>query len=346
MAKLTPEELHLKRSEAAKRAAQTLKKREAQDAEFHARMQAIRLANLSKGRITQQKLRERNPEEYRRRASERAKKAAETVRKRRAQDAEYNLRYLESHRKATERIKEINRQRAESKRQEEERIRQENEELYDRLRQEHALEELRRQREEREEELRELERKQKELEEEIRKREEEQKEEPEEQDSYDSLFDYTEEQEEEQEEFDSEAYEEARQEYGDEADVRDYLPTEAGSIINTLQSILAAAVNVNTAHYLLDLMEDEINNMDGETREEQEVNFAERIKNSSDELITAATDVAFEPSDQDKLYNNAVFFADLIAGGNNQGFVDQSIREMASLDIPFNNSKSKRYYHV
>lgn len=336
MAKLTPEELHLRRSEAAKRAAQTLKQREAQDAEFHARMQAIRLANLSKGRITQQKLRQQNPQEYRRRASERAKKAAETVRRKRAESAEYNERYLESHRQATERIRRINEQRAESKRKEEE--------YYEKLRQEHALEELRRQREEREEELKELERKQKELEEELKRREEEQKEEQD-QEPYDTLFDYTEPEEEEQEEFDTEAYEEARQEYGDEADVRDYLPTEAGSIIDTLKTILSSAVNVNTAHYLLDMMEDEIDSMDGETREEQEANFAERIKNSSDELITAATDVAFEPSDQEQLYNNAVFFADLISGGNNEGFAELSIREMASMDIPFNN-KTKRSYHV
>ena len=344
MAKLTPEELHLRRSEAAKRAAQTLKQREAQDAEFHARMQAIRLANLSKGRITQQKLRQQNPEEYRRRASERAKKAAETVRRKRAENPEYNRRYLESHRQATERIKQINKWRAESKREEEERIRRESEEYYEKLRQEHELEELRRRRQEREEELKELERQQKELEEEIRKREEENQIE-EVQDTYDTLFDYTEPEEEEQEEFDSEAYEEARQEYGDEADVRDYLPTEAGAIIYTLQTILSAGINANTSRYLLDMMEDEIDSMDGETREEQEANFAQRIKNSSDALITAATDVAFEPSDQKKLYNNAVFFADLISGGNNEGFVDQSLREMASMDIPFDN-ESKRSYHV
>ena len=336
MAKLTPEELHLKRSEAAKRAAQTLKQREAQDAEFHARMQAIRLANLSKGRMTQQRMRQERPEEYRRRASERAKKAAETVRRRRAENPEYNRRYLESHRQATERIRRINEQRAESRRRQEEREQQ--------TAIEDALEELRRQREEREEELRELEQKQKEIEDILRKREEE-KQVEQDQEPYDSLFDYTEPEEEEQEEFDTEAYEEARQEYGDEADVRDYLPTEAGSIIDTLKTILSSAVNVNTAHYLLDLLEDEIDSMDGETREEQEAEFAERIKNSSDELITAATDVAFEPSDQEQLYNNAVFFADLISGGNNEGFTEISIREMASMDIPFNN-KSKRSYHV
>lgn len=339
MAKLTPEELHLKRSEAAKRAAQTLKQREAQDAEFHARMQAIRLANLSKGRMTQQRLRQERPEEYRRRASERAKKAAETVRRKRAENPEYNRRYLESHRQATERIRRINEQRAEIRRKEEERRRDEEENnYYDWLYEEQQKkEELEKLKEEAEREA-----------EERRKQEQEKQEEEElkDQEPYDSLFDYTEPEEEEQEEFDTEAYEEARQEYGDEADVRDYLPTEAGSIIDTLKTILSAGINVNTSHYLLDMMEDEINFMDGETREEQEANFAQRIKSASDSLITAATDVAFEPSDQAKLYNNAVFFADLISGGNNEGFSDTSIREMASLDIPFDNSKSNRYFHV
>lgn len=86
--KHTPEELKQIRSQSAKKAAQTRAKREAENPEYRKRMQEIRKRNLEKAREAQRKFREEHPEEAKRKASEAAKKGAQTRAKRKPVDIE------------------------------------------------------------------------------------------------------------------------------------------------------------------------------------------------------------------------------------------------------------------
>ena len=302
MPKLTPEALHFKRSLAAKKAAQTLKARELADPEFHERMQVIRLSNLAKGRRLQQRRREMNPEEYHKMASARSKKAAETVRKRRAEDPGYNMIYLEKQRIGREKAKWT-------------RIAKKDEE--ERLRQQRALDELEAWRKEREEARKEEEKLLEESRERIREQEEEQK------------------------QYDSETHE-PEEEPDYEPEEPTSLPRESDNIISTLESILNSAINVNTASYLRDAMNDAINEQEGETYDEQITNFILSIYAQKDELISLATEVAFEPSDQDNLIDAAQSFLALLNGGTPDFISSAGLEECVSEDIPFNNRKSTR----
>ena len=302
MPKLTPEELHLKRSLAAKKAAQTLKAHELADPEFHERMQTIRLSNLAKGLRLQKRQRELNPEEYHKMASARSKKAAETVRRRRAEDPGYNMAYLEKQRIGREKAKWTR----EAKKEEEKRRQREEEEddyydwLYEERKQKEELEDFK-----------------KEAEKEAEDRTQEEP--PSEPYTYEPGEDYTP---------DQETY--------------DFLPHESDNIISTLESILNSAVNVNTASYLRDAMYDSINEQDGETYDEQITNFILSIYAQKDELISLATEVAFEPSDQDNLIDAAESFLALINGGTPDFPLSAGLEECVSEDIPFNNRKATR----
>ena len=221
MPKLTPEELHLKRSLAAKKAAQTLKARELADPEFHERMQVIRLSNLAKGRRLQQRRREMNPEEYHKMASARSKKAAETVRKRRAEDPGYNMIYLEKQRIGREKAKWTREAKKEEERQKQRE--QEENDYYDWLYEE---------------------RKQKEAEKEAEERRQEEP--PSEPYTY---------------ELEEEPKYEPEEDYTPDYESPDSLPRESDNIISPLESILNSAINVNTASYLRDAMNDAINDI-------------------------------------------------------------------------------------
>ena len=302
MAKLTPQELHLKRSLAAKKAAQTLKLHELADPEFHERMQTIRLSNLAKGLRLQKRQREMNPEEYHKMASARSKKAAETVRRLRAEDPGYNMAYLEKQRIGREKAKWTR----EAKKEEERRRQREQEEddyydwLYEERKQKEELEEYKKEAEEDWEKLRQ-------------------------QHALDEL----------------EAMNEERRKQ-EEPEPESELPRESDNIISTLESILNSAVNVNTASYLRDAMYDIINEQEGETYDEQITNFILSIYAQKDELISLATEVAFEPSDQDNLIDAAQSFLSLISGGTPDFVSSAGLEECVSEDIPFNNRKATR----
>ena len=303
MPKLTPEELHLKRSLAAKKAAQTLKLHELADPEFHERMQVIRLSNIAKGRRLQQRQREMNPEEYHKMASARSKKAAETVRRRRAEDPGYNMIYLEKQRQGRIKAKETKQRRKD-------------EDEYWRKQREDRLAEIARQKEE-----------------DIQREEDEE---------FERWVD-------ENPTVIEGGINEPKDQLETSEDVPTYepepeldLPRESDNIISTLESILNSAINVNTASYLRDAMYDSINEQDGETYDEQITNFILSIYAQKDELISLATEVAFEPSDQDNLVDAAESFLALINGGTPDFPLSAGLEECVSEDIPFNNRKATR----
>ena len=288
---LTPEELRLKRSQAAKKAAETLKKREAEDAEFHERMQAIRLANLARGRAKQKVLNDakktdssRTPKTLRETPKKKYKGHEDTTRKPKIEPPQID-----------EPIIDI---------EEEPKDENDTDETFPTK-----------------------------------------TEEPEIPETLDSLSyeDFTEEDfyEDEREEpiFDAEGYADAREEYGDEANIRDYLPTQTDLIIDVLEAILNASINPSTADFLLQLMNDCIDETDGETAEEQRTNFAKMIASSSDALIDAATAVAYEPSDQENLYHNAYDMAQLLTAGSMTFGLGTGLEEAVVTDIPYNNKR-------
>lgn len=301
MPKLTPQELHLKRSLAAKKAAQTLKLHELADPEFHERMQTIRLSNLAKGLRLQKRQREMNPEEYHKMASARSKKAAETVRRLRAEDPGYNMAYLEKQRIGREKAKWTR-----EAKKEEEKLRQREEEEDDRL-----YEKLGQTEQEK-----------------------------------DVAFEVWLDEnptiiegniDDQKDQLDTPEPPPAY-----EPEPESELPHESDNIIATLESILNSAINVNTASYLRDAMYDSINEQDGETYDEQITNFILSIYAQKDELISLATEVAFEPSDQDNLVDAAESFLALINGGTPDFPLSAGLEECVSEDIPFNNRKATR----
>ena len=301
MPKLTPQELHLKRSLAAKKAAQTLKLHELADPEFHERMQTIRLSNLAKGLRLQKRQREMNPEEYHKMASARSKKAAETVRRLRAEDPGYNMAYLEKQRIGREKAKWTR-----EAKKEEEKLRQREEEEDDRL-----YEKLGQTEQEKDVAFEGW------------------------LDENPTIIDGNIDDQKDQPETP-----EPPPTY--EPEPESELPRESDNIIATLESILNSAINVNTASYLRDAMYDSINEQDGETYDEQITNFILSIYAQKDELISLATEVAFEPSDQDNLVDAAESFLALINGGTPDFPLSAGLEECVSEDIPFNNRKATR----
>ncbi len=107
--KLTEEELHKKRSEAAKKSAQTRKEREATDIEYAKRVQEQRRKALEKAREARRKWEEEHPEEAYAQRSKAAKKAAETRKRREQEDAEYKKRMDDIRKKALEKAREAKR---------------------------------------------------------------------------------------------------------------------------------------------------------------------------------------------------------------------------------------------
>ena len=229
-------------------------------------------------------------EELHRVRSESAKKAAHTRKEREATDVEYAKRMQEQRRKALEKAREARKRREQEDSEYKKRMDEIRRKSLDKARQAK-----------------------------INKREQEQKEKPK---------PHTE-QETPVEEPEKETTVEEPQQEEKPQEEPDYseLPSQGDAILANVRSELSGAVNSHIAHYLLDLLEDEID-ANGE-----EV-VVERLATSSERAIEMANGASYA-SDSDDVANCAYSLADLITGGDIGAFMAEEIEEFAFEDRPY-----------
>ena len=104
-------------------------------------------------------------------------------------------------------------------------------------------------------------------------------------------------------------------------------PHQGDSILANVRAELNGAVNEHIAHYLLDLLEDEIN-----TNGEDVV--IERLANAPERSIEMANGSSYA-SDCDDVANCAYSLAYLITGGNVDGPMSEEIEQLAYEDRPY-----------
>lgn len=105
------------------------------------------------------------------------------------------------------------------------------------------------------------------------------------------------------------------------------LPSQGDAILANIRAELSGAVNSHIAHYLLDLLEDEID-ANGEDV------VIEHLATAPERAIEMANGASYA-SDSDDVANCAYSLADLITGGDIAGFMAEDIEQLAFEDRPY-----------
>ena len=114
------------------------------------------------------------------------------------------------------------------------------------------------------------------------------------------------------------------------------------TVLNNLTSILSSGMNTNICNYLLDMLQDEINDADDfndDPNETGESIVGKRLMQAEERVIELATDVSYETSETEILKQKAYDLAVLITDNSVSGMRAEDIERLAYEDIPY----AKRY---